>query len=440
MLPLCTLAAALVFGQLFRRLGARFRPFGGQKSHAPLQFLAASDAQNAEISSILLPCTGRYDQPAQALKWLAILAARLPKQVMFLVESASDPALGHIFQFLVGIGLEATCEIQRCGGQNCDQNGQLLSEGENWPFPASTVQIVISGTSYDKSQKIHGLLAALPLAGGVNLVVLDDDVLVQAQLLPNLVNSLKQSDITTGYSVEYPINNRNYWSLMICAYRAINLISFSGPQPPFLWGGMFAITRAKFDEFEVEKLYQDHCYSEDMSLSFLARQRGLSIGTNSGLLASNQVADVSFMQYANYTKRQLYVLTMYTNKAHFIQNTLMLMGIALGGLFVNCILGFAVFQVCSVELLYQHYYMVIYIVCIFWVGKSVNVAISGCLAQLGQSVELGDFRMGLAMVAHLALLPVFVLQVVCTRRIQWGRSIFERRDGRVFRVFKDLSE
>jgi ceramide glucosyltransferase len=197
--------------------------------------------------SVLAPCRGvdsHFERYARAL-----LCQDYPRYaVLFVVESAADPAWGELKRILTD-----TPEV-----------------------PAS---LIIAGTAGGCSQKIHNLLVGIahvvPETGVLAFV--DSDVEVHPHWLRALVTPLGDAALgaASGYRWYVPGSGSVAGGLR-SAWNAATLGLMTHPRYGFAWGGSSAIRREVFEKLRIPEAWA-RGLSDDLLLTQAVRAAGLRI-------------------------------------------------------------------------------------------------------------------------------------------------------------------
>jgi ceramide glucosyltransferase len=197
--------------------------------------------------SILAPCRGVDDQ------FVAYARTLLAQQysgyeVLFLVESTSDPAWHVLNRILTAV-------------------------------PSARASLIITGTAEGCSQKIHNLLAGLEHVAPETsiLAFVDSDVQVHPYWLEALATPLNDTTVgaTSGYRWYVPHRGSMAGSLR-SAWNAATLILMAHPRYGFAWGGSTAIRREVFEKLRIRDAWS-RGLSDDLLLTQAVRGAGLKI-------------------------------------------------------------------------------------------------------------------------------------------------------------------
>lgn len=197
--------------------------------------------------SVLAPCCG-IDRDFEA-HVQALLAQVYPSyEVLFLVESTTDPAWGVLSHLLADV-------------------------------PPSRASLLVTGPGKACGQKLHNLLMGLRHVGPHTTVFafVDSDVQVHPQWLRALVTPLHDRGIgaTAGFRWYVPLPGSLAGSLR-SAWNASTLALVVHPRYGFAWGGSMAIRRQVFEELRIGEAWSQGL-SDDWILTQVLRSVGLPI-------------------------------------------------------------------------------------------------------------------------------------------------------------------
>ena len=197
--------------------------------------------------SILAPCRG-IDEQFEAYA-RALLSQQYSRyEVLFLVESTSDPAWSVLDRILVDA-------------------------------PGTRASLIVTGTAEGCSQKIHNLLVGLEHVApetGI-LAFVDSDVQVHPSWLDALVTPLADAAVgaTSGYRWYVPCRDGVAGSLR-SAWNAATLSLMAHPRYGFAWGGSSAMRREVFEKLRIRGAWS-RGLSDDLLLTQAVRGAGLAI-------------------------------------------------------------------------------------------------------------------------------------------------------------------
>jgi ceramide glucosyltransferase len=197
--------------------------------------------------SILAPCRGVDDQ-FEAYAQALFAQQYSGYEVLFLVESTTDPAWYVLNRILAGL-------------------------------PSARASLIITGTAEGCSQKIHNLLVGLEHVAPETsiLAFVDSDVQVHPHWLEALVTPLNDAAVgaTSGYRWYVPHRGSMAGSLR-SAWNAATLILMAHPRYGFAWGGSTAIRRDVFEKLPIRDAWS-HGLSDDLLLTQAVRGAGLKL-------------------------------------------------------------------------------------------------------------------------------------------------------------------
>ena len=237
----------IVFG-----LGAALRVWLLYCGHRLRQFvleqLADKRPHSAPAVTLIAPCKGIDPGFKENVK--AVLNQNYPGrwQVIFVVESADDPAYAALTR--------------------------MLSESHR-----SVGSVHIAGLTDKCSQKIHNMISGIEAADPQSeaFAFIDSDVRPGRDWLGFLTQPLTrpESPVSTGYRWYIPV--RGGWA---SATRAIwnALVSAAGDPRwrAYAWGGAFAITRRVFEELHISETWSN-ALSDDLSVSQAVHAAGRKV-------------------------------------------------------------------------------------------------------------------------------------------------------------------
>ncbi|MCO6459143.1 MAG: glycosyltransferase [Pirellulaceae bacterium] len=202
-------------------------------------------------------------------------------EVIFVVEDASDPAVGVI------AGLLRTPP----------------------PVPA---RMVIAGRGDLVGQKVHNLLQATARLPGKTRVLafVDADARPAAGWLRILVNRLRTGGVgaSTGYRWMVP-ERRTLPNLMVYSINSCVATLLGRHHWNVIWGGSWALDRETFDRHGVAAAWQDKL-TEDVVATRVLWQAGLQVTYEPGCLCASPL-DVDFRQAIAFMRRQFFLVRVY---------------------------------------------------------------------------------------------------------------------------------
>ena len=253
--------------------------------------------------SILAPCRG-IDEQFEAYA-RALLSQQYSRyEVLFLVESTSDPAWSVLDRILVDA-------------------------------PGTRASLIVTGTAEGCSQKIHNLLVGLEHVApetGI-LAFVDSDVQVHPSWLDALVTPLADAAVgaTSGYRWYVPCRDGVAGSLR-SAWNAATLSLMAHPRYGFAWGGSSAIRREVFEKLRIRDAWS-RGLSDDLLLTQAVRGAGLEIPFVAACLVPT-FEPCTWRQLIEWTNRQATIVRVYGPQSwgvslviHLISLTLGLLGI-----------------------------------------------------------------------------------------------------------------
>jgi ceramide glucosyltransferase len=256
--------------------------------------------------SVLAPCRGvdrHFERYARTL-----LSQDYPRYaVLFVVESAADPAWGEL--------------------------NRILADTPD--VPAS---LIIAGTAEGCSQKIHNLLVGIahvvPETGVLAFV--DSDVQVHPHWLRALVMPLDDAAVgaSSGYRWYVPGSGSVAGSLR-SAWNAATLGLMTHPRYGFAWGGSSAIRREVFEKLRIPEAWA-RGLSDDLLLTQAVRAAGLRIAFVADDLVPT-FEPCTWQQLIEWTNRQVTIGRIYVPHSWAASLLVHLTGLTLGALGLTAI-------------------------------------------------------------------------------------------------------
>ena len=281
MLVLITIAAGLIGSGIISLLEALksfqggweyLRLFRGFEGRAPAKF--------APPVTLVLPCKGVDQGLKENLS--AYFEQDYPDwQILLVTGDSSDPAVAVL-------------------------------EEVSAAYPDVAWQILYSGTTHQRSQKVHNLLHALGFLrdGDEVLAFGDSDIRPARDWLRHLVSPLEDSSvgISTGYRWYLP-QKGNFASVLRSVWNAGIASMMNEKDCYFAWGGAMAIRREAFRECRVADSWQS-ALSDDYAISHAVHSRALSIRFQPPCLSFSH-EDCNFRQLLDWSARQLSITRVY---------------------------------------------------------------------------------------------------------------------------------
>lgn len=216
-------------------------------------------------------------------------------RLIFVTESAEDPALAAMRQFL---GLASQESVWRRQGADAG---------------IQEVRIVVAGQASDCGQKVFNQLAAFRELGSSDEIVAfaDADIVGGPEWLNQLVMplNLDEGDLSTGYRWFFP--RRPSLPNALATNINAGIAIMNGPSwHTLLWGGSMALTRECFDELQVPMLLQG-CLNDDLAISVAARKARKRFQFVRYLMAATPV-DYTWSSMIEFGRRQYFQVRVYT--------------------------------------------------------------------------------------------------------------------------------
>ncbi len=353
-------------------------------------------------------------------------------EFIFVVESTRDPA------YAVALDLEFT---------------------QTAPGPRS-VRVVVAGRATNSSQKIHNMLEGVKQSAKSSKYVLflDDDVRAHPQLINHLQAALEDDPkvfMATGYPLDLVPPGSNLWAHAAAAFHLVLVPAMSHGRTFFAWGGcmMFRQDDLVRDAYGLVSAWRNGGYSDDLIAGTKCFEHGLKIACPEAAHMF-QLLDREWTRakFWNYIRRQLFVLTTYTNPFSYRFHALLLFTNAL--FFATIILGLAVsalaalpFDVLPTVLEFgpEHRYLSVVVLStalmsLAALGLMHGVVVSASAAWLRQppkGLELWRFDWKLTALGFLTMAvasPPAALLGALRDTIVWSGISYTRRQGLVARV------
>ncbi|KAL0207629.1 hypothetical protein P9112_012257 [Eukaryota sp. TZLM1-RC] len=379
--------------------------------------------------SIVSVCKGIHDSSVANWKASLNLTYNGILQHIFVVESDQDPAYSQ---------LHSLCESH--------QNARL----------------VIAGLSFHNAQKIHNQLCGVAECSPRSEFVLfvDDDIKVHQGVLEELVASFDDPKVlaATGYCFELPTQFSEFWGLPLMIYRLLNLGSFSGQRPKFMWGGfmMFNLDTFRLNLYNIVDVWRNGGYSDDMATVAITEQYGRTIASCSSAIFPNVLSKrISFANYFDFISRQLFVCLTYSSLKNRLQNLCLLVLNPLSfigfGLPVVLSMCFGVYYLLALALpsiplievplsftiscIFLSISLVVITSILISLVKTLSNGVSGA-AENNEDLnyKLPFFATMMALIVHLKIAAFASIYVSFKKTIKWAGVIYKRRKGRIVEV------
>jgi cellulose synthase/poly-beta-1,6-N-acetylglucosamine synthase-like glycosyltransferase len=258
--------------------------------------------------SVLAPCCGidrHFERYVRAL-----LSQDYPRYaVLFVVESAVDPAWGELKRILADT-------------------------------PEVHASLIIAGTAQECSQKIHNLLVGIAhvVPETSVLAFVDSDVQVHPHWLRALVMPLDDAAVgaTSGYRWYVPSSGSVAESLR-SAWNAATLGLMTHPCYGFAWGGSSAIRREVFEKLEIPEAWA-RGLSDDLLLTQAVRAAGLRIAFVADDLVPT-LEPCTWRQLIEWTNRQVTIGRIYVPHSWSASLLVHLTSLTLGALGLTAVVS-----------------------------------------------------------------------------------------------------
>jgi cellulose synthase/poly-beta-1,6-N-acetylglucosamine synthase-like glycosyltransferase len=261
---------------------------------------AAADIDPPPVS-ILAPCRG-VDDHFEAYVRALLSQGYVRYEVLFLVESTTDPAWSVLDQILAAA-------------------------------PATRASLIVTGTAEGCSQKIHNLLVGWEHVAPETSIVafVDSDVQVHPGWLGALVTPLADAVVgaTSGYRWYVPSPGSVAGGLR-SAWNAATLGLMAHPRYGFAWGGSSAIRRQVFEELRIRDAWA-RGLSDDLLLTRAVRAAGLKIPFVAACLVPT-FEPCTWGQLLEWTNRQARIARVYAPHSWGAGLAVHLTSLTLGGL------------------------------------------------------------------------------------------------------------
>ena len=179
-------------------------------------------------------------------------------------------------------------------------------------YPDVASQMLFSGETSKRSQKVHNLLHALDYLreGDEVLAFGDSDIRPTPDWLHYLVSSLEDPSVGVGTGYRWYLPQKgNFASVLRSVWNAGIASMMNARDCYFAWGGAMAIRRKVFTECRVADCWRG-ALSDDYSISRAVHARSLSIRFQPPCLSFSH-EDCSFSQLLEWSARQLSITRMY---------------------------------------------------------------------------------------------------------------------------------
>ena len=278
---LSTLATLLIGAGILSLLEALHSFKGGfQYLWLFRRFEGRAPAKFAPPVTLVLPCKGLDEGLKYNLS--AYFELDYPDwQILLVTGDSSDPAVAV---------LEEVCAL----------------------YPDVASQILFSGETRQRSQKVHNLLHALESLRDCDEVLAfgDSDIRPTRDWLRYLVGPLEDPSVgvSTGYRWYLP-QKGSFASVLRSVWNAGIASVMNERDCYFAWGGAMAIRREAFQKCRVADSWQS-ALSDDYAISNAVHKRALSIRFQPPCLSFSH-EDCSFRQLLDWSARQLAITRIY---------------------------------------------------------------------------------------------------------------------------------
>jgi cellulose synthase/poly-beta-1,6-N-acetylglucosamine synthase-like glycosyltransferase len=289
------------------------------------------------------------------------------------------------------------------------------------------------------------------------VLFLDDDVRAHPQLIGHLQAALEDDPkvfLVTGYPLDLMPSGGNLWAHAVAAFHLVLVPAMSHGRTFFAWGGCMMFRRDDLarDAYGLVSAWRNGGYSDDLIAGTKCVEHGLKIACPEAAHMFQPLdREWTRAKFWNYIRRQMFVLTTYTNPFSRRFHALLLFTNAL--FFATIILGLAVsalaalpFEVLPTGLEFApvHHYLSVVVLStalasLAALGLMHRVAVSASAAWLRQpkGLQFGRFDWKLIALGFLTMAaasPPAALLGALRDTIVWSGIAYTRRRGLVARV------
>jgi hypothetical protein len=253
---------------------------------------AAEPTGFARKASIVAPVKGVDPDFEATLRGLLAQRYGAPYELLFAVESESDPAVAAVRAAHTAAVAAGACRAER-------------------------VEVIVAGRCVDRGQKVHNQTEALKRAASDSEIFafVDSDGRPDEGWLANLVEPLARDDVgvATGFRWYVPIRG-GFASAMASLWNAMTVTLVGGDRRALAWGGAMAIRRDTFVRVGVEARWRGSV-SDDGSLSTAVKDAGLLIAFVPKCLVPS-LHDFTLASLWEFVVRQYLVVRVYLPRLH----------------------------------------------------------------------------------------------------------------------------
>jgi ceramide glucosyltransferase len=174
------------------------------------------------------------------------------------------------------------------------------------------VEVVVAGTSSNRAQKVHNLLAALGCLRVDDQIVVfaDADIVPMETWLSQLIRPVASGETAAscGYRWQLPIE-RNWPSLIVAAADMSIATAARSRMWNLCWGGSVALDRKALDQLDLHRAW-DRAASDDLTLTRALRRRSLRIYVPPFVLVASPVSH-TWASLLRFMHRQYLLIRVY---------------------------------------------------------------------------------------------------------------------------------
>eukprot|EP00286_Rhodomonas_abbreviata_P024423 CAMPEP_0181312284 /NCGR_PEP_ID=MMETSP1101-20121128/13613_1 /TAXON_ID=46948 /ORGANISM="Rhodomonas abbreviata, Strain Caron Lab Isolate" /LENGTH=512 /DNA_ID=CAMNT_0023419121 /DNA_START=195 /DNA_END=1729 /DNA_ORIENTATION=+ len=207
------------------------------------------------------------------------------------------------------------------------------------------IKVITCGLSFYCSQKIHNLLEGVSQISEDSdfVLFLDDDATMRPESLKTLIRILNDPDVmvATGWPHDYlpPGEPARFSHFLLKGYRLLSYTSVATLDSIGVWGGCTLVRRKDLMDERVGILeaWQDCGYSDDMIIGGRCRKMGKKVQVPvAAMLPARMDAAYDFKRHWNFSRRQMFVCSTYSDVWDLMQNSFLLIAASFFGTVFGC--------------------------------------------------------------------------------------------------------
>lgn len=280
--------------------------------------------KNCKVS-VVLPVKGVHKDTVNNWRSQVTSSHGGPIEYIFAMESEQDPAYAAALKF----------REERGGKED--------------------IKVIACGLAFYCSQKIHNLLEGVSMIASDSdfVLFLDDDASMPPDALKVLIRTLHEQPnvmVASGWPHDYlPPDEKDCMAhFLLKGYRLLSYMSIATDDSVGVWGGCTLVRRKDLMDSTVGILeaWQDRGYSDDMIIGGRCRKMGKKIFVPiAAMLPARMDPDYNFKRHVNFSRRQMFVCSTYSDVFDLMQNYFLLVVASFFGTIFGC------FNFCALSVL-----------------------------------------------------------------------------------------